>query len=187
MLRLAYIAWAVAIATLFAWLVPIARLFEAFQPLTVMLSIFVAAIFVRLNRGMPTLEWKSIEYKLRARLTSKIADVVKDYCWIVSFNSLALSLIFALTIAGSSTVSSLAEPFARALSGGIGFLLALCVARMGYVVWRDFDIVRLQKFVIDQTALSEEMNAATSVAQEKIAAIKAANLKKPDNGEVKPF
>ena len=46
------------LAALFGWGVPLVRLFDAFQPMIVALSIMIAAIFVRLNRGMPTLEWK---------------------------------------------------------------------------------------------------------------------------------
>ncbi|MBA4174542.1 MAG: hypothetical protein C0511_18290, partial [Hyphomicrobium sp.] len=63
------------VAGLFAWAVPLVRLFGAVQPLIVALSIMVAAVFVRLNRGMPTLEWKSLEPEKRKELTTSIVAV----------------------------------------------------------------------------------------------------------------
>jgi hypothetical protein len=57
------IVWVLGLATLFAWNVPLLRLFDAFQPMVVALSIMVAAVFVRLNRGRPALEWKSLDLK----------------------------------------------------------------------------------------------------------------------------
>jgi hypothetical protein len=56
MARFLIIVWVLGLATLFALGVPLLRLFDAFQPMVVALSIMVAAVFVRLNRGMPALE-----------------------------------------------------------------------------------------------------------------------------------
>ena len=50
-----------AFTVLFGWVVPLVHLFDAFQAMTVAFSIIIAAVFVRLNRGMPSLEWKSLE------------------------------------------------------------------------------------------------------------------------------
>ena len=60
MIRALNIFVSFASAGLFSWAIPLERLFGAFQPLMIALSIMVAALFIRLNRGMPTLEWLTL-------------------------------------------------------------------------------------------------------------------------------
>ena len=86
MARTLTIAVTLLAAGLFAWAVPLVRLFGAFQPLIVALSIMVAAVFVRLNRGMPTLEWKSLDPVKRKDLTASIVRVTTEYGWIIGIN-----------------------------------------------------------------------------------------------------
>lgn len=43
------------------------------------LSIFVAAVLVRLARGMPTLDWKSIPVDSRKKLTGDLLRVAQEY------------------------------------------------------------------------------------------------------------
>ena len=59
MARTLTIGLVVLATVVFGWEIPLMRLFAALQPLTLVLSIMIAAILVRLNRGMPTLDWKS--------------------------------------------------------------------------------------------------------------------------------
>jgi hypothetical protein len=59
----------------------------------------------------------------------------------------------------------------------IGGGAALCVARMSYVIWRDLDIVQLQKQLIDASAARDEAEADVKSSTAKIADIRAAGLK----------
>jgi hypothetical protein len=61
MMRVVTVGMMLVIAAIFGWRLPLARLMDILQPLVVALSIMVAALLVRLNRGMPTLDWKSLE------------------------------------------------------------------------------------------------------------------------------
>jgi len=65
----------------------------------------------------------------------------------------------------------------RALSGSIGGLFTLVAVRMGYVVWRDFDVVRLQKTLIDQPGEREEQERQAKVAAQAVETMRAANLR----------
>ena len=176
--------WLTIIAVLslgivFAWGVPLIRLFEAFQPLIVAISIMIAAIFVRLNRGMPTLEWKSLDLENRTKLTSQIVDLSKEYGWIVAINASALAGFVALTVIGKQEIQMFWPVTAhKIVAGAIGGTIGLCVARMGYVVWRDLDIVKLQKHLIDVSAARDVAALETKAASDNIADIKAAGLRK---------
>ena len=120
------------LAALFGWGVPLVRLFDAFQPMMVALSIMIAAIFVRLNRGMPTLEWKSLELEKRTELTSHIVDLSREYGWIIAINATALAGLVALTVVGKTEVQAAWPSWLRHItSGAIGGGAALCFARMG--------------------------------------------------------
>jgi len=48
---------------------------------------------------------------------------------------------------------------------------------MGYVVWRDIDIVRLQKRLIDGAASRESSEQQGNLAEGKVANIRAANVR----------
>lgn len=170
-------------AGLFAWAVPLVRLFGAFQPLIVALSIMVAAVFVRLNRGMPTLEWKSLEPEKRKDLTSSIVDVTTEYGWIIGINAIALAGLVTLSVIGAADASAWPLWLRRAVSGVVGAVVTLCAARMAYVVWRDIDIVRLQKRLIDGAASRESQELERALADEKVATIRSANVRPV---EVKP-
>ena len=58
----------------------------------------------------------------------------------------------------------------------VGALTALCFARMARVVWRDYDIVRLQKTLLDDESARIAVDEETEAASAKIRAIKGANL-----------
>lgn len=183
MVRTTTIVVTLLAAALFAWAVPLSRLFAAFQPLIVALSIMVAAVFVRLNRGMPTLEWKSLDPVKRKDLTDSIVGVTTEYGWIIGINAVALVGLVSLSVIGPNDAASWPEAVRRLVSGVLGGLVALCAARMAYVVWRDIDIVRLQKRLIDEAASRESDERERSLASEKVASIRSANVRPV---EVKP-
>lgn len=167
-----------AAAGLFAWAVPIARLFGAFQPLIVALSIMVAAVFVRLNRGMPTLEWKSLDPDKRKELTTAIVSVTTEYGWIIAINAVTLGGLVTLSVVGAEDAATWPSWARRVAAGAVGGLVTLCAARMAYVVWRDIDIVRLQKRLIDGAATNESFERERALADEKVMEFKAANVRR---------
>lgn len=183
MARVLTIVVTVLAAGLFAWAVPLVRLFGAFQPLIVALSIMVAAVFVRLNRGMPTLEWKSLDPDKRKDLTASIVSVTTEYGWIIGINAVALVGLVTLSVIGAEDAASWSETVRRVTAGVVGGLVTLCAARMAYVVWRDIDIVRLQKRLIDGAASKESDERELALADEKVARIRSANVRPV---EVKP-
>jgi len=164
-------------AVLFAWAVPLVRLFDAFAPLTTALSIMVAAVFVRLNRGMPTLEWKSLDPDDRRGLTAAILRVTTEYGWIIGIVAVVLAGLVTLSVIGKVDASVWPGWARRVASGVVGGLISLCAARMAYVVWRDIDIVRLQKRLIDGTASRESTEQQAKLADDKVASIRAANVR----------
>lgn len=176
MVRAITIIVTLGMAGVFAWAVPLSRLFDAFQPLIVAFSIMVAAVFVRLNRGMPTLEWKSLDPKEREGLTTAILGVTVEYGWIIGINASALVGLVTLSAIGEADACLWPDWAQRIISGSIGGLACLCAARMSYVVWRDIDIVRLQKHLIDGAASRESDQFNHALADEKIARIKQAGI-----------
>lgn len=164
-------------AGLFGWAVPLVRLFEAFQPLIVALSIMVAAVFVRLNRGMPTLEWKSLDPGKRKDLTASIVAVTTEYGWIIGINATVLAGLVTLAVIGKVDSALWPEWVRRITSGAVGGLICLCTARMAYVVWRDIDIVRLQKRLIDGSACREASDNQVKLADDTVTSIRAANIR----------
>ena len=143
----------------------------------------VAAVFVRLNRGMPTLEWKSLDPDKRKDLTESIVKVTTEYGWIIGINAAALIGLVTLSVIGATDAAAWPDAVRRTISGAIGGLVALCAARMAYVVWRDIDIVRLQKRLIDGAASREANERERGVSDEKVARIRSANVRPI---EVKP-
>lgn len=179
---------AVVISTLlFGWAVPLARLYDAFQPMIVALSIMVAAVFVRLNRGMPSLEWKSTDPERRANLTQKLYELSIEYGLIIAVNFVTLAGLVVLSVIGKDVAGTWAPWVQRIAAGGVGFMFALSAARLAYVVWRDIDIVRLQKELIDKAASTESAQAESQSADEKVTAMRAAGLRKIDTPRPKAW
>jgi hypothetical protein len=65
--------------------------------------------------------------------------------------------------------------------------MALSVARMAYVIWRDYDVVKLQKYLIDASAARDASELETRASAEKIANIRSAGLRSIAPGEPKPW
>lgn len=186
MVRLLTIVATLGAALGFYFFVPLDNLFRGFQQIVVALSIMVAAIFVRLNRGMPTLEWKALDRQQRSKLTAAIVDVAAEFGWIIGINAAVLTCVSAITIVGVETISTEWPDYTkRLLSAALGGGLVLTFARMAYVVWRDLDIIRLQKQLIDSSAARDELEAEGKKADAVIGNIRNAGLQKPPPPSVK--
>jgi len=72
-------------------------------------------------------------------------------------------------------------------SGLIGGLLGLTLCRMAFVLWRDYDIIRLQAELIERVANQDRVKEQTRLAEEKVAGMKGANLRAVANGEPKAW
>lgn len=164
------------------WL-SLADFLKIVQPLVVALSIMAAGLLVRLNRGMPTLDWKSLETNDRKLLTTRIVELTREYLFVLLLQSVTLATLLVLDVASADPnkiPTSWQQPV-LALAGG---LLALCVARMGYIVWRDHDIVKLQKKLIDDAADREALKKSQEEALSTVAAIRAAGLQPGPKPEI---
>lgn len=177
-----------AAAVGFGWKVPLVRLFPVFQPMVVATSIMVAAILVRLNRGMPTLDWKTLKQPQRERLTAAIVSLTREYLGIFALNiSLVLSLLVLQAIGEGEVKFEWHPAFQGAVSAFIGGLLAASLLRMTYVVWRDYDIVRLQKKIIDSSSAEEGAELEIKSADQKILTMRNAGLRKIDSPGPRSF
>ena len=95
----------------------------------------------------------------------------------MAIDAALLVLLVALTAVGKDDLVSWPDPAQRLLAGTLGAGMALSLARMAYVVWRDLDIVRLQKAVIDDGAKAERQAEQEKLVDEKVAAIKGSNVR----------
>ena len=98
--------------------------------MTSALSIFIAAVLVRLARGMPTLDWKTVPIEKRKVLTGQLVDVSREYAGLLAL--LMLLLIMAVSIGTTSVwLASLDEKWGRLVSAATGFLVVLSILRFG--------------------------------------------------------
>jgi hypothetical protein len=175
MMRLLHIVLPAIAAYCFWQWVSIVQLPLTLPQMSTALSIFIAAVLVRLARGMPTLDWKTIPIDSRQNLTKQLVDISREYAGLLAL--LMLLLVFVVAIGSlSSWLTSLHENLGRAVSAVVGFLVMLSILRFGYVVWRDLDIVSLQKAVIDKMADQEGAAKNVGIAQEKLDQMRRANL-----------
>lgn len=144
------------------------------QPANVAISIMAAALLVRLNRGMPTLDWKSLDTEDRKVLTGKIVELTREYMIVLTIQAATLGTLFVLAVIDHKRFSL---PIQKTFMGIAGVMVALAVARMAYIVWRDYDIVRLQKKLIDDSADRDAIEKASKDALDKVAAIRASGLR----------
>jgi hypothetical protein len=142
--------------------------------LIIAISIMAAALLVRLNRGMPTLDWKSLDTNERKILTQKIVELTREYVVVLLVQAVTLIALLAIAVNNAAALSSVAQ---RAVLAAAGGLIGLCAARMAYIVWRDYDIVRLQKKLIDDSADREAVEKASQEALSKVTSIRASGLR----------
>jgi hypothetical protein len=126
---------------------------------------------------MPTLDWKSLEPAKRKVLRSRVVELTREY--------LPLTPVSLVALAAAAKESALIDgvPYSTAGSGTIRALVLLCPMRMSYVVSRDYDIVRLQKKLIDEAADKEATEQAAKDALARVADIRSAGLR---SGETRP-
>lgn len=187
MMRILTFIVVILVAAIFWAVVPILRLFDAFQPMVVVFSVIIAAVFVRLNRGMPSLEWKSLEREKRKILTAKIVNLSKEYVAIVSINGISLIVLITIIVIGKDAICNISPSFQKIISAGVGALFSLCVMRMSYIVWRDCDIMELQKYLIDNVSDGEHRELEIKSAYRKLEEMKSSGLKnqsRPDVSEL---
>lgn len=159
--------------------IDVARLYRIFQPIVVCLSIMAAAIFVRLNRGMPTLEWKSVSPDQRRQLTEAILRLAKDYVIGLVLTFSAICILIAFSLYTPSDLEFLTRQHRKIAVFSFFVSLFSSVIWMGYVIWRDLDIVKLQKTIIDNAATKEENDAQIKEAMAKTESSKSSNLRSP--------
>lgn len=181
MARILTIGAVIAGGTIFWFCLTRDQLLLILQPLIVALSIMAAALLVRLNRGMPTLDWKSLEATERKILTGKIVALTREYMVVLSIQGLALFVLLLIQLKEIVSLSTLAQQSMVAVAG---CLIGLAVARMAYIVWRDYDVVRLQKKLIDESADREMVDKASADALSKVTAIRASGLRAGPKPEV---
>jgi hypothetical protein len=93
MMRLGTILFGVTAGLIFARWVTVDRLAHIGQPMIVAISIMAAGLLVRLNRGMPTLDWKSLEPTKRKILTQRVVDLAREYLLVLFLQSVTLERI----------------------------------------------------------------------------------------------
>lgn len=140
-----------------------------------LLSIFAAAVLVRLNRGLPTVDWKSVDPGDLGRLLDRLEDVAREYVIVFCQILFALFFVFISKFVPQETVfSTLIVP--RWISGIVGSLLGLCVSRIVHLVWLDVSIIRLQRRVIVSAAEENDRQKQAEIANEKLAEIARARI-----------
>lgn len=175
MMRLVNIALSGIVAYCFWQWVDFSQMTVTLAQTTSALSIFIAAVLVRLARGMPTLDWKSIPIASRKNLTGHLVDVSREYAGLLVL--LMLLLVSAVLVGGADSILlSAPEKVQRATSALIGFLVMLSVLRFSYVVWRDLDIVSLQKKVIDGMTDQELATKNAEIAAAKLEKMREAKV-----------
>ena len=161
-------------AVFWLWL-PLDQFLKVVQPMIVALSIMAAGLLVRLNHGMPVLDWKSLNVVDRKVLTQKIVELTREYMVVLLVQATTLTALLVLAVKNSQLPTAWQEPM-LAIAGG---LLALSVARTSYIVRRDHDIVRLQKKLIDDAADRETLENAQKEALSNVTAIRASVFARP--------
>jgi lysylphosphatidylglycerol synthetase-like protein (DUF2156 family) len=174
------IGFMVAGGAIFGLLLPMEQFAKVLQPLIVALSIMAAGLLVRLNRGMPTLDWKSLDSKDRKILTGKIVELTREYLTVLAIQVFTLAVLLVLALVDPAHFSASIQKWMMALAGAA---VALCLARMAYIVWRDYDIVRLQRKLIDDSADRETVEKASKDALNKVSAIREASFRPPPKPE----
>lgn len=178
MARLATIFLPLAVGLVFGLWVPLLNTMRGVEHFVVAVTIMTAAVFVRLNRGMPTLDWKTLELAERKRVTAAIQALTLEYVVIVGINAAVLALAMTCSVYEDEYWLAFPPIIGGLLSAGWGFLVTLACARMAYVVWRDYDVVRLQKTLIDAAGEREEIEKQAKRAAENIVEMQSAGLRK---------
>lgn len=160
-LRIATIFLVLAAAVFSGWLVPASEWAATAKSILTVLAIFAAAILVRLNRGMPTIDWSKVDPEDRSHLVGAIKRLAREYGVTLIVVGVTLALFLVLDRTGGETplgkllasAPGYVPSIISAVSGGI---ISFVLIRIAYVIWRDIDIVDLQAGVISQAANAEK-------------------------------
>ena len=90
----------------------------------------MVAVLVRHNRGMPTLEWKSLNSEKRKDLTASIVAVTTEYDWIIGMIAAVLVGLVPLSAIGKGDAALWPAWARRVASGAVGGLANLSTARI---------------------------------------------------------
>lgn len=172
-----------AVGFIFSRWMTFALLKEILQPLIVAISIMAAALLVRLNRGMPTLDWQSLEVADRKILTQRVVELSREYMAVLALQLFTLIFMLVLILVKEKTFYGWVSGPSIVL-GALGALIGLCLSRMAYIVWRDTDIVKLQKKLIDDSADRQAIEKASQDALTTVNAIRGAGLKDHSRPEI---
>ncbi|MEI6640384.1 MAG: hypothetical protein WCL10_00005 [Novosphingobium sp.] len=168
-LRLFTVVSVVGCAALAGWLVPIDEWVAVAKSVMTVLAILAAAILVRLNRGMPTIDWSKVKAEDRVKLVSEIQKLAREYGVTLLFVGSALVLFLILDRSGASSplgafIATKPHAVSVVISAAAGAISAFALIRIGYVVWRDIDIVDLQAGVIAQAANADLLDRRNGIA-----------------------
>lgn len=180
MLILGQLAVVMVVSFAFWHWVPVTSLFGALQPSITALSIVLAAIFVRLNRGLPALDWKSIAAEKRRNIARSLYLVSVEYVGVLVIGALLTLGIIGLLGFGVEAVGAFKPLTRNIISSVMGGLSSFLLCRMAYVVWRDLDIVRLQTAVVEEMIEKERQDQDYErqklLAGEKLSTMKSTGL-----------
>lgn len=189
-LRLFTMISVVGCAALAGWLIPIDEWAAVAKSMMTVLAIFAAAILVRLNRGMPTIDWSKVNAKDRAKLVTDIQKLAREYGVTLVFVGGALVLFLILDRSGTTSplgvaIAKKSHSLPVAISAVAGAVSSFVLVRIAYVVWRDIDIVDLQAGVIAQAANADlmEQSLGTADAIDKAGVINPHKKAGEDNSE----
>lgn len=160
-LRIATIFLVLAAAVFSGWLVPASEWAATAKSILTVLAIFAAAILVRLNRGMPTIDWSKVDPEDRSHLVGAIKRLAREYGVTLIVVGVTLALFLILDRTGGETplaklLASAPSYVPLAISAVSGGVISFVLIRIAYVIWRDIDIVDLQAGVISQAANAEK-------------------------------
>jgi hypothetical protein len=130
MVRLITIGAMLAGAAVFGLWLTLDQFLKIVQPLIVALSIMAAGLLVRLNRGMPTLDWKSLETSDRKLLTQRIVELTREYLFVLSVQALTLVVLLTLAV---KDVNAISLTWQRAILARLRVASSRCVSRAWHI------------------------------------------------------
>lgn len=144
------------------WIVPFGEWAASAKSVLTIFAIFAAAILVRLNRGMPTIDWSKVDAEDRGELVAQIQKLAREYGVTLIFVGIALGFFLILDRANgdaplAKAITNSSKMVRIIVSAGAGAIISFVLVRIAYVVWRDIDIVDLQAGVVSQAANAERL------------------------------
>lgn len=176
MIRYVVIAFIfVVVFTIVYYFLPLENLRQVVQSLITISTVFMAAVLVRLSRGIPTIEWKATALIERENLLNSISQLAKEYIYtivtagLVIFTSLSCLIFFpTLLIEKCFAIFHFSIRYYSIIPGLIFGLFGVLIFQIARVLWRDFDIIQLQSQLIMRIGVDEAHQIETKSAKEKV-------------------